>query len=126
MSSFGSLTEMVPLRIWDGVVGRVVEGERITMAVIELAPGRVVPEHSHENEQLGVCIAGSLRFTIGDETRRVGQGDTWRILGGVPHQVETGPEGAVVLESFAPVRSDWEGLERLDGQPPKWPDVSGA
>ncbi len=95
MSAFSHLPDAEPMQIWEGVVGRVVEGERVTMALIELAAGCVIPEHRHHNEQLGVCIAGSLRFRIGDETRDVGPGDGWRILGDIPHQVETGPDGAV-------------------------------
>ena len=70
-SAFAGLDELTPLRIWDGVAGWAVEGERTTFAVIELEAGRAVPEHRHDNEPLGVCIAGSMRFRIGDETREV-------------------------------------------------------
>ena len=31
----------------------------------------------------------------------------------MPHEVHTGPEGAVVIDVFAPVRADWQALERL-------------
>jgi quercetin dioxygenase-like cupin family protein len=120
-SAFAGLEELTPLRIWDGVAGWAVEGERTTFAVIELEADRAVPEHRHDNEQLGVCIAGSMRFRIGDETREVGPGDTWNIPGGVPHQVDVGPDGATVAECFTPVRADWAGLERLEGRPaPTW------
>jgi quercetin dioxygenase-like cupin family protein len=120
-SAFASLEELTPLRIWDGVAGWAVEGERTTFAVIELEAGRAVPEHRHDNEQLGVCIAGSMRFRIGDETREVGPGDTWNIPGGVPHQVDVGPDGATVAECFTPVRADWAVLERLEGRrAPTW------
>jgi quercetin dioxygenase-like cupin family protein len=108
-------------RIWEGVVGRVVEGERATLVVIELDPDSHVPEHSHENEQLGVLVAGLLEFRIGDETRRVEPGGTWCIPANVPHEVQTGPEGAVAVEAFAPPRTDWSALERLDGRLPRWP-----
>jgi unsaturated pyranuronate lyase len=118
---FADLEGMSPLRIWDGVASRVVEGERVTLAVIELDPDSLVPEHSHENEQLGVLVAGLLEFRIGGETRRVGPGGTWCIPANVPHEVQTGPEGAVTVEVFAPPRSDWAALERLEVQPPRWP-----
>jgi quercetin dioxygenase-like cupin family protein len=118
---FADLGSLSAQRIWEGVTGRVVEGERVTLAVIELDPDTVVPEHRHDNEQAGVLVSGLLEFRIGDETRRVEPGGTWCIPADVPHEVRTGPEGAVVVEVFAPARADWSGLERLEGRPPRWP-----
>ena len=46
----------------------------MTLGVIELDLNSVVPEHSHEPEQVGLCLAGSLRFRVGDETRELGPG----------------------------------------------------
>jgi quercetin dioxygenase-like cupin family protein len=91
--------------------------------VVELAAGCAIPEHRHENEQLGVCITGTMRFRVADEVREVGPGDSWCIPGDVPHEIEqVGPEGALVVEAFTPARSDWAGLERLEGRPaPRWP-----
>ena len=83
----------------------------MTLSLLELEPDTVVPEHSHENEQLGICIEGSLTFTIGGETREVVPGGTWRILGHVPHSVVTGPDGAVLVEVFSPIRADWQTRE---------------
>jgi quercetin dioxygenase-like cupin family protein len=121
VSAFGRLPAYAPVRIWDGVVARVVEGERVSFAVVELEPDSLVPEHSHDNEQVGVLLAGSLAFRIGDETCEVGPGGTWSIPAEVPHQVQAGPDGAVAAEVFAPRRADWETAERLDPCPPRWP-----
>jgi quercetin dioxygenase-like cupin family protein len=118
---FADLGSLSAQRIWEGVAGRVVEGERVTLAVIELDPDSVVPEHRHDNEQVGVLVAGLLEFRIGNETRRVEPGGTWCIPADVPHEVRTGPEGAVAVEVFAPARSDWAALERLEARPPRWP-----
>jgi quercetin dioxygenase-like cupin family protein len=112
---------MIPQQIWEGVLGRSVHGERITMGVIELDASSVVPEHSHENEQLGIVLSGSLVFRVGEEAQELGPGGTWRIPANVPHAVETGPEGAVVIDVFAPVRDDWAALERRE-RPPRWPE----
>jgi quercetin dioxygenase-like cupin family protein len=121
MSTLQELEGMEPLKVWDGVIARAVNGERVTLAVVELEPSSVVPEHSHENEQLGLVISGSVTFRVGSETRELGPGGTWRIPSNTPHEVHTGPEGAVVLDVFAPVRADWGGLETLEAQPPVWP-----
>jgi quercetin dioxygenase-like cupin family protein len=120
MSAFADVRTIPPQQIWDGILGRTVHGEHLTLSLLELAPDAVVPEHSHENEQLGILIEGSLTFRIGDETRELRPGSTWCILAHVPHAVTTGPEGAVV-EAFSPARSEWHALELQDPRPPRWP-----
>ena len=121
MSKFSELAEVAPHLIWDGVAGRVVEGAQATLSVIELEANVVVPEHRHVNEQLGVLVAGSLTFRIADESRELRPGALWSIPADTPHEVHVGPEGAVVVEAFAPARSDWAALERLEGPAPRWP-----
>jgi unsaturated pyranuronate lyase len=125
VSGFGDLAAIPPHRVWDGIVARAVGGGRVTLAVIELEPDMIVPEHSHENEQLGVLVAGSMRFRIGDEERELEVGATWSIPPNVPHEVVTGPEGAVAVEVFAPARGDWGALDRLEPSTPSWPVPPG-
>jgi quercetin dioxygenase-like cupin family protein len=121
MGGFDELASISPHVVWEGVVARAVEGERCTLTVIELAPGTLVPEHSHDNEQSGVLVAGSLAFRIGDDERDLAVGATWCVPPNVPHAVRAGPNGAVVVEVFVPGRVDWAGLERLEPSPPGWP-----
>lgn len=113
MTSFGSIGGIEHLRIWDGITAQAIEGDRATLAVIELEPNSAVPEHHHDNEQLGVLVRGAMTFRIGDETRELSAGDTWRILSHVPHEVTAGPEGALAVECFTPTRADWAALERV-------------
>ena len=121
MSSFGDIAASDPIGIWEGVLARTIEGEQLSLAVVELDPGSVVSEHSHENEQLGFVVSGSVTFRIGDETRELGPGGTWQIPANVPHEVHVGRDGAVVIDVFAPARDDWQALERLPVQSPRWP-----
>jgi len=118
------LAEFPLLAIWGETVrARRVQGERITLAIVELAPNAVVPEHRHAAEQLGIVIQGQMHFTVDGETRDLGPGGTWRILGDRPHDVVAGPEGAVVIDVFTPIRSDWIDRPIVDpAPPPKWPD----
>jgi quercetin dioxygenase-like cupin family protein len=109
--------------VWgEAVRARRVEGERITLALVELAPDAVVPGHQHEAEQLGMVIDGSVTFTIGDERRQLGPGGMWRIPSNVPHQVTTGPAGATVIDVFSPPRADWSALPAGPARPTVgWP-----
>jgi quercetin dioxygenase-like cupin family protein len=120
-SFFEDVRAVAPQTIWDGIAARVVDGERITMAVVELDPKSVVPEHRHENEQLGVVLSGSLVFRIGEDVRELGPGALYRIPANTPHAVDTGPEGAVVVDIFSPVRDDWRPLPRESPREPRWP-----
>jgi quercetin dioxygenase-like cupin family protein len=120
MSKLIDLADHPPINIWDGVVARRVQGERITLAIVELDPNAIVPEHRHPNEQNGMVIQGRVRFRVGDEERDLGPGGTWQILGDVPHSVVAGPDGAIVIDVFTPIRDDWDRFELLD-QPPVWP-----
>jgi quercetin dioxygenase-like cupin family protein len=121
VSAFDELSTLDLQRIWNGVHGRVVHGDQITLGVVELDPDSHVPEHRHENEQLGICLAGSLLFRVGDETRELAPGGTWLIPSNVPHEVHVGPKGAVVIDVFVPPRDDWREAERVDVRPLRWP-----
>jgi quercetin dioxygenase-like cupin family protein len=122
MSNLNDVATMPVIDVWgEAVRARRIEGERITLALVELAPDSIVPEHRHENEQLGMVITGDVTFTIGDETRLMGPGGTWRIPSNTPHNVSVGPEGAVVIDIFAPTRSDWDALPVNPPQPGRWP-----
>jgi quercetin dioxygenase-like cupin family protein len=110
-----------PQRIWYGILGRALHGDELTLGLVELEPGIHLPEHQHPNEQLGMVIEGSIIFTVGDETRELGPGGTWRIPGDTPHTADVGPDGAVVIDVFTPPREDWKQLEALRQRPLRWP-----
>jgi quercetin dioxygenase-like cupin family protein len=116
------LDAVPPVDVWgEAVRARSVNGERLTLALVELAPDAVVPEHRHENEQMGMVVSGSVTFTVDGETRTLGPGGTWRIPSNRPHDVVTGPDGALVVDVFAPAREDWGAMPHLAPRPVAWP-----
>lgn len=122
MSNLVDMMDSPLLQVWGETVrARRVQGEHITLAVVELEPNAVVPEHHHVAEQMGIVLAGEMHFTIDGETRTLGPGGTWRILSDLPHGVTAGPNGAVVIDVFTPVRSDWDGLPVIEDASPRWP-----
>jgi quercetin dioxygenase-like cupin family protein len=121
MKTFEPLGSVRPHALRDGITARAINGERITMAVIDLDPGAVSPEHHHENEQLGFIISGSLTMRIGSEKRELRAGDTYAIPSHVPHEAIAGGEGCTAVDVFAPVRADWADLKRTEPRPGRWP-----
>jgi quercetin dioxygenase-like cupin family protein len=123
VSNLVDIDDQPVIDVWgEAVRARRIQGERVTLAVVELAPDAIVPGHQHEAEQLGMVIEGSVTFTVGDERRELGPGGTWRIPSNVPHQVTTGPGGATVIDLFSPPRADWDALPARPARPAiRWP-----
>ena len=121
MSTFLELQRIRPHILREGVIARVVTGERMTLAVVELEPGATVPEHKHENEQLGFVISGTITMRIGSETLELHPGDTYSIPSNVPHEATAGSDGSTVVDAFAPLRADWANLKRSEPSAPRWP-----
>jgi quercetin dioxygenase-like cupin family protein len=121
MNALDQVAAIPPQSIWEGVVARVLSGEQLTLAIVELEPGSIVPTHQHANEQAGIVVAGSVTFTVADQTRDLGPGGTWLIPGETHHSVEAGAEGAVVIDVFSPPRKDWATVELEAPRAPRWP-----
>lgn len=121
IKTFDSLRNIRPTMVREGITARAVDGERLTMAVIDLDANAVLPEHHHENEQLGFVIKGIITMTIGGEKREMHAGDTYAIPSHVPHDAKAGPDGCTVTDVFAPVRADWHELKRAEPSAGRWP-----
>ena len=121
MTTFSAVSGIRPHLLREGITGRAINGERMTLAVIELDPNIVMPAHKHENEQLGLVIAGSMMMRVGSEERELNAGDTYTIPSNVPHDVVAGPDGCTVVDVFAPIRADWNDVKRSDAAPGRWP-----
>ena len=94
---------------------RLITGERMMLAHVYLAKGSLVPQHSHENEQLTYILEGALRFWIGDDGADeliVSAGEVLHIPSNVPHKAEA-LEDTLDVDIFSPPRQDW--LDKSDG-----------
>ena len=121
-SNLRDIGDVDAIDVWgDTVQARMIAGANASLSVVELAPNAIVPGHQHLHEQLGICLEGSITFTIDDETRTLGPGGTWRIPSDHPHDAVAGPDGAVVIDVFAPVRADWSALPRSAQREDRWP-----
>jgi len=91
---------------------RIVTGERMTVARIYFKDGFLVPQHSHEHEQITQVIAGTLRFSFGEdrsETFDIGPGGVVVIPSNLPHEALAIGE-VEEMDMWSPRRDDW-----LDG-----------
>lgn len=98
----------IPRQLAPGVSTTIYTGEHATVSVVRFEPGAKGVLHHHPQEQWGFCLEGSGIRSQGDFTVAVSRGDFWRTPGGVPHTLESGPDGLVVLDVFAPPRREYE------------------
>ncbi len=121
MEEFVDVLSGPAIAVWgDTVRAWRLDGERITLSIVELDPDAALPEHTHEAEQVGLCLRGSITFEIDGRRRELRPGGGWRVMTMRPHRATAGPDGATVVEVFTPVRSDWDALPvsgRADGGP---------
>jgi quercetin dioxygenase-like cupin family protein len=83
---------------------RIVEGDRMLVARLELRVGCSVERHSHPNEQISVVLSGRLRWLVDEDPGReviVGPGEVLHLPANVIHGVEV-LEDAVVLDLLSP------------------------
>ena len=90
-----------------GVTAKPLFGAGAMLNLIEFAPGSVVPLHSHPHEQLGIVLRGMQALVIDGEAHELGPMEGYVVPGRVEHSAYCGPDGALVLDVFQPVREDY-------------------
>ena len=101
-------------RLSDVLDRKLITGDRMMLAHVYLKKGAVVPQHSHENEQITYILEGGLRFWIGaDESEVIDvlAGEVLHIPSHVPHKAEA-LQDTLDVDVFSPPRQDW--LDKTD------------
>lgn len=124
MEIYRAVADLPPTRIWDGVLARPLHGERLTVGFVDIDANVLVPEHRHENEQVGFVLRGSVTMVIAGESRVLSAGGTYRITSNVPHSARAGAGGVTVVDVFAPVRADWHQAPTVEPFPGGWPEAT--
>jgi len=100
--SLSDLSDGIPRELAEGLSTRIFVGEQAMLSIVTIEPNASGSTHSHPEEQWGYLLQG-----CGVRTP-VKAGDFWRTPGGVPHSFKGGPEGATVLDFFAPPRAEYK------------------
>jgi len=101
------LDEVDSFPLGPGVIGKPLFGADVMFNLVECEPGAVVALHSHPHEQLGIILSGSLTLEIAGEPHELGPMQAVALPSGIEHSAVAGPEGAVMLDVFTPVREDF-------------------
>jgi quercetin dioxygenase-like cupin family protein len=97
---------VAPEQLNPNINRKMIHGQNLTVARLELRKGGVVAEHSHVNEQVSMILSGALRFKFPGREQIVRAGETLVIPPHEPHGVEV-LEDTQVVDIFSPRRQDW-------------------
>jgi len=99
--------DSVQLEVMSDLISRKVSrGEKAMVAQVFLKKDAVVPEHSHESEQITYILEGALKFELEGQEIVVGAGEVLHIPSNVPHRA-VALEDTLDLDIFSPIRHDW-------------------
>ena len=88
-------------------IGRkIISGDKAMVAQVFFVKGAIVPEHSHDSEQITYILEGALEFEIEGKKILVAKGQVLRIPSNVPHKA-VALEDTLDLDIFSPIRHDW-------------------
>ena len=105
--SLEDLSDGIFRQLTDDITAHIFPAEQSMASVVTIAPNAYGTLHSHPQEQWSVLIEGSAtRLQNGDEIP-VKKGDFWVAPGGVEHGIIGGPDGALIVDIFAPARPEY-------------------
>ena len=94
-------------KLSEGMATSIFVGDQMMVSLVKAEPNAKGKLHAHPEEQWGMLLDGSgVRIQNGERVA-VKKGDFWRTPGGVEHGFEAGPEGALVVDMFAPPRDEY-------------------
>jgi quercetin dioxygenase-like cupin family protein len=88
------------------IARKIIAGEKAMISQVFIAKGGVVPEHSHESEQITYILEGALEFHLEGRRIVVSAGQVLRIPSWIPHSA-VALEDTLDLDIFSPLRYDW-------------------
>ena len=105
---FVDLKNMPELTIAEGITGRAVTADTLTVMHVVLKAGAIIPEHSHYHEQVVNVIEGEMELVVDGQPHRLVPGNAMVLAPNVVHSGKVISECKVV-DVFHPVRKDFAG-----------------
>ena len=103
---FVRLEDIAAQHLIPGFEVRFVHTDRMTLAYWRIEQDSVLPEHSHEHEQVANVLDGAFELTIDGESRVLKAGDVGVIPSGAVHSGRA-ITNCRVMDVFQPVREDY-------------------
>ncbi|MEM3151445.1 MAG: cupin domain-containing protein [Candidatus Bathyarchaeia archaeon] len=101
------LFEGVEWVLTQDVLGKIVlESDKIQFLLVKMAPGAVIPMHSHINEQMGICLKGKALIKTKEKELIIEENSAYKFEPKEEHSVKA-LEETIFLDVFSPPREDY-------------------
>ena len=97
--------------IFPGFTGYYAHGDHMTLGIVEIKKGNILPEHHHVHEQITFIVEGQLDMVIGGKPCPLSAGMYYVIPSNVPHSAVAATD-CKVIDVFNPVREDYRTAEK--------------
>ncbi len=89
-----------------GLIGHYAHGMNMTLGMVDIKAGSILPEHSHPHEQITYILEGQLNMKIGGVLYELTAGMYYVIPSNVMHGADAITD-CKVIDVFNPVREDY-------------------
>lgn len=104
-----TLQQEIPLQVLNDKVSRKILSHADGLMIVQVSfkKGGIGEAHAHSNhEQIGYVVKGRFQVIVGDESRTLGQGDSFYASKNTRHGV-VALEDSILLDIFTPQREDF-------------------
>ena len=105
--SFFDIKDLPEKEVISGIKLKSAYLNNLMITMVNLAPGAVLPEHSHPHEQISYCVSGSLELTVSGQKKNLTEGQGATVASNEKHSGVAGPDGAFFIDAWNPVREDY-------------------
>jgi quercetin dioxygenase-like cupin family protein len=101
-----AIKELNPRELAPGLTGYYTHGDSMTLGLVEIKAGSILPLHHHIHEQITYILEGQLDMMIGGEACSLTAGMVHVIPSNVPHSAVAVTD-CKVIDAFSPVRQEY-------------------
>jgi len=106
--NFFKVKELKAKEVLEDSTIRVVTNKNTMVSFFEFGPNtRLMPKHQHPHEQTAIILEGSMKMTVGGESRILKVGEGVVIPPNVEHEAIPLEPNTKVMDVFYPIRQEY-------------------
>lgn len=101
------IKDITPKQLMEGITGHYAHGENMSLGLVDIKAGTVMPVHQHVHEQITYIIEGQLDMTIDGQLHSLTPGSYYVIPSNSWHGAHAITD-CKLIDVFSPVREEYK------------------